>query len=174
MALVLDSTIAGAAANSYTSQADADAYHEARLIATDWTGAVTGTKDAVLVWATRLLDSRFDWAGSKFSLEQALRWPRFGALDRDGELIDSAILPPELKDAVSELARLLITSDRAAEKGTEGLKRLKVDVIELEFDKLDRTRSIPDEVYQMISHLGRLQSVQATGGQATAVPLWRT
>ena len=174
MALVLDSTVAGASANSYTSVAEGDAYHEARLFATAWNGAATADKTAALVWATRLLDAHFEWAGSKFSLEQALRWPRFGALDRDGELIDSNILPPELKNAVSELARLLILSDRTIESGTEGLKRLKVDVIELEFDKLDRSETISDEVYQMISHLGRLLDATATGGQAVAVPLFRT
>lgn len=173
MALTLDATIGGTASNSYVTQTQADDYHDARLFATGWTGAVTGDKDAALVWATRLLDTHFEWAGGKFTLTQALRWPRFGALDRDGELIDSAALPTSLKNAVSELARLLIAGDRSIEKGTEGLSKLKVDVIELAFDKFDRTGTIPDEVYQMISHLGRLRHAAATGGHAVAVPLLR-
>lgn len=174
MALTLDASIGGAASNSYTTRAQGDSYHEARLFVTDWTGAADIDKDAALVWATRLLDNHFDWQGGKFTLTQALRWPRFGALDRDGELIDSAELPTSLIEAVSELARLLILGDRSIESGTEGLSKLKVDVIELTFDKLDRTKTIPDEVYQMISHLGRLKSVTATGGQVAAVPLLRS
>ena len=174
MALTLDATIGGTASNSYVTAAEGDTYHDGRLFVTDWTGAATATKEAGLVWATRLLDAHFDWQGGKFTLEQALRWPRFGALDRDGELIDSAELPTSLKNAVSELSRLLIIGDRTIEKGTEGLEKLKVDVIELTFDKLDRTKTIPDEVYQMVSHLGRLKSVTATGGQVAAVPLLRT
>ncbi len=174
MALTLDATIGGAASNSYVTVTQGDSYHEARLFATNWTGAATATKQAALVWATKTLDAHFDWQGGKYTIEQALRWPRFGALDRDGELIDSAILPPSLIDAVSELARLLIIGDRTIETGTEGLEKLKVDVIELTFDKLDRILTIPDEVYQMISHLGRLKSVSATGGQAIAVRLLRT
>jgi hypothetical protein len=174
MALILDATVGGAASNSYTTQAEGDTYHEGRLFATAWTGAVAATKDAALCWATRILDAHFEWAGSKFSLEQALRWPRFGALNRDGELFDSDELPPELKNAVSELARLLIIGDRSIEKGTEGLKRLKVDVIELEFDKFDRTKTISDEVYQMISHLGRLKNLSASGGQVSAAQILRT
>lgn len=174
MALTLDATVGGVDSNSYTTVAAGDSYHEARLFTTDWTGAATETKEAALVWATRLLDTHFEWQGGKFTLEQALRWPRFGALDRDAELIDSDILPPSLIEAVAELARLLIIGDRSIETGTEGLEKLKVDVIELTFDKLDRTETIPDEVYQMISHLGRLVSVASTGGQAVAVPLLRT
>lgn len=174
MALVLDATVGGANSNSYTTEAEGDTYHEGRLFATAWTGATTPIKEAGLVWATRILDAHFDWTGSKFSLEQALRWPRFGALDRDGELFDSNELPPELRDAVSELARLLIIGDRSIETGTEGLKRLKVDVIELEFDKFDRIETISDEVYQMISHLGRLKNLSASGGQVSAAQLLRT
>lgn len=174
MALTLDATIGGIASNSYATVSQGDAYHDARLFVTDWTGAETTTQEAALVWATRTLDMHFDWQGSKFTLEQALRWPRFGALDRDGELIDSDILPPSLIDGVSELARLLIITDRTIESGTEGLEKLKVDVIELTFDKLDRIQTIPDEVYQMVSHLGRLKSVSVSGGRAIATPLLRS
>lgn len=174
MPLVLDATVGGASANSYADEADGDAYHEGRLFATDWTGASTADKEAALVWATRLLDMHLDWQGGKYTLTQALRWPRFGALDRDGELIDSAILPTSLIEAVSELARLLIIGDRTLEAGTEGLQRLKVDVIDLTFDKLDRIGTIPDEVYQMVSHLGRLVVSSTTGGRVAPVPLLRT
>jgi len=174
MALVLDETVGGASSNAYLTAAEGDSYHEGRLFATGWTGADLATKEAAIVWATRVLDYSFDWTGSKYTIEQALRWPRYSALDRDGQLFDSNEIPVELKEATAELARLLIGDDRAGESGTEGLKKLKVDVIELEFDKLDRVETIPDEVYQMISHLGRLQSVASSGGQAVAVPLIRT
>ncbi len=174
MALTLDATIGGVAANSYSTQLEADDYHDGRLFVTGWTGAATGDKDAALVWATRLLDTHFDWQGGKYTLTQSLRWPRFGALDRDGELIDSVELPPSLVDAVAELARLLIIGDRTIETGTEGLSKLKVDVIELTFDKFDRLGTIPDEVYQMISHLGRLKNSTASGGQVAAVSLLRS
>jgi len=174
MALVLDATVGGVASNSYATEAEGDSYHEGRLFATAWSGASTVNKEAALAWASRMLDYSFDWTGYKYTIEQAMRWPRYSALDRDGQLFDSNEIPSELKDAVAELARLLIAGDRGAETGTEGLKRLKVDVIELEFDKLDRVETVPDEVYQMISHLGRLQSTTSSGGQAVAVPLIRT
>lgn len=174
MAVTIDATVGGESANSYLTLAEADTYHEERLFVTDWTGATDATKNTALVWATKMLDYSFDWLGAKYTIEQALRWPRYGALDRDGQLFDSDEIPTEVKDATAELARLLIASDRAGETGTEGLKRLKVDVIELEFDKLDRVPSIPDDVYQMLSHLGRLESFSSSGGSVTAVPLRRS
>ena len=133
----------------------------------------TATKEAALVWASRILDYTFDWSGDKYTIEQAMRWPRWAVLDRDGQLFDSNEIPVELKNAASELARLLITTDRSAESGTEGLSKLKVDVIELTFDKLDRIDTIPDEVYQMISHLGSLKSFTTSGGKISSVPLLR-
>ncbi len=174
MALVLDATVGGTSSNSYTTEAEGDSYHEARLFATGWTGATTAVKEAALVWATRMLDYSFNWAGAKYTIEQALRWPRFSALDRDGQLFDSNEIPQELKDAVSELARLLIAGDRSIETGTEGFSKIKVDVIELIFDKFDRAPTIPDEIYQMISHLGSLRNFSSGGGQISAVPLLRT
>lgn len=173
MALILDATIGGASSNSYNTQAEGDDYHDGRLFTSDWTGASTANKEAALAWATRLLDYNFDWAGGKYTIPQALRWPRFGALDRDGQLIDSAIIPVALKDAVSELARLLIIANRPGEKGTEGLAKLKADVIGLEFDKHDRTGSIPDDVYQMISHLGTLKLFTTGGGKLSSAQLLR-
>lgn len=174
MALTLDATVGGLSSNSYVTRAEGDSYHECRLFVDDWTSASDANKDTALVWATSILDSHFDWAGTRFSIEQKLRWPRSGVLDRDGQLFDNDEIPQELKDAVSELARYLLTSDRTAESGTEGIKKLKVDVIELEFDKHDRTTTIPDEVYQMVVHLGRLKTVTAGGGQVAAVPLYRS
>lgn len=173
MALVFDTTVGGLNANSYVTVQEATDYNDARLFST-WDSNSQEDQEAALAWATSILDYSFEWSGAKYTIEQALRWPRYGALDRDGQLFDSDEIPAELKDAVSELARLLISGDRTAEGGTEGLKRLKVDVIELEFDKLDRAPTVPDEVYQMISHLGRLKGVAASGGQVAAVPLYRT
>jgi len=174
MALTLDATVGGVNSNSYVTEAEGDAYHESRLFSTDWSGSTTLLKEAALVWASRILDYTFEWAGDKFTIEQAMRWPRFAVLDRDGQLFDSNEIPVELKDAVSELARLLIVTDRTGESGTEGLSKLKVDVIELTFDKLDRIDTIPDEVYQMISHLGSLKNFTTSGGKISSVPLLRT
>lgn len=163
MALVVVATPGAADANSYITSVEADSYHEARLHSDSWTGASATNKDAAIVWATRLLDIHMDWEGTKSDILQALRFPRLGTRDRDGELYDSTIIPQPLKDATAELARLLILADRGIETGTEGLESLKAGSVGLAFDKSDRIGTIPDEVYQMVVSLGALNSVKATG-----------
>lgn len=152
MALVLDATVGGSSANSYCTRAEGDTYHEAHLYATAWTGATSGNKDAALVWATRMLDEQIEWAGEKTTVEQALRWPRGGAYDRDGIEIDSEIIPTFLKHATAELARYLLSSDRQAtlDSSAGGVESVKAGSVEVKFDKLDRIAVLPDSVMAMI------------------------
>lgn len=152
MALVLDATVGGSSANSYCTRAEGDTYHEAHLYATAWTGATSGNKDAALVWATRMLDEQIEWAGEKTTVEQALRWPRGGAYDRDGIEIDSDIIPAFLKNATAELARYLLSSDRpsALDSAMSGIESVEVGSVKVKFDKMDRISTLPDSVMAMI------------------------
>ena len=116
-------------ANSYASVAYADEYHEMRLHRTIW--PETGTdpdqiKERALIWATRIIDEKTDWPGTRFSRHQALQWPRYGVVDRDDFPYDSDVIPNWLKDAVSEMARTLIVEDRTAEDDTRGFSEIKV------------------------------------------------
>jgi hypothetical protein len=171
MALVLiKETGAGIAnANSYANVADGDSYHEGHLYATKWTAAITGTKEAALVMATRCIDFSMMFNGAKTNLNQGLQWPRLGAIDPDADEVyvpnlslqrsnyqpENAI-PKLLRDATCELARKLIEGDRTANPQGEGIRRVKLDgVVEVEFDKSDRVDVIPREVFLMLSKWGR-------------------
>lgn len=157
MALVLDATVGGSAANSYATMAEGDTYHEKRLFASGWTGAVDASKEAALVWATQLLDDGIMWYGSitDITTPQALNNPRIGLYDWEGRVIASTVLATPLKEATAELARLLIAADRPAEVGTIGYKSIKVGPIELEIDKFDQLAVIPDAVYEQIKDFGK-------------------
>lgn len=154
MALVLDATPGGSASNSYATAAEGDSYHERRLHVSDWTNATTAQKEAGLVWATSLLDIHIEWDGFKFNLDQKLRWPRSGVVDRDGDYIETETIPGFLKDATAELARVLIASDRSAEVGTKGFRSISVGPITLDIDKDDVADSLPDHIYEMVSAYG--------------------
>ena len=52
-------------ANSYADVADGDSYHDGHLYASAWTGATADKKAAALVMATRLIDSQFQFNGSR-------------------------------------------------------------------------------------------------------------
>ena len=70
-------------ANAYANAADGDAYHDAHLYASAWTGATTANKEKALVMATRLIDAQFQFNGFKRLSTQALQWPRRECRDPD-------------------------------------------------------------------------------------------
>lgn len=138
-------------ANSYLTVAEADTYHAGRLHNTAWTGADGPTKEAALLWATRLLD-REQWTGYRTNELQGLRWPRSQVYDQDDFWIHQDVVPKFLKDATAELAFLLVQADRSADAGTEGFSKIKVGPIELEINSIDRVKTVSPEVYRMISY----------------------
>jgi hypothetical protein len=162
MALVLDATVGGPASNSYATVAEGDLYHEARLHSEAWLEATLETKTTALVWATRQLDNWYEWEGVKATQTQALRWPRIGAYDHDGYPIASDVLPIDLRDATSELARLLIEGDRGEESDSRGVTSVSVGPVSVDFDKWDRSSTVPDSVSSMLVYLGSLRGGRLT------------
>jgi hypothetical protein len=125
-------------ANSYASAADGDAYHDGHLYATAWAGATTGNKEKALVFATRLIDSLFQFGGGRTKTEQALQWPRVQCPDPDKGLRTVSALVPILDDfvpydqvpkalvnATCEMARELLIADRSASPAGEGLSAIQ-------------------------------------------------
>lgn len=165
--MALDATVGGANSNSYSTEAEADAYMATRLHASVWSSATSADKVAVLIWATRLLD-QLSWQGAKASEAQALRWPRSGVVDRDGYSVDDDIIPQDLKDACAEYALSLLSTDLTAAPDTAGFSKLKVGSIELEIDKFDREDGAPDSVLSLISY-----AVEG-GGSSYFAPIVRT
>lgn len=171
-----DSTTGGASANSYVSVEDADAFHsESRLHNTAWSSATTPTKQAALVWATMLLDTRYNWKGVRSDELQALKWPRFSAYDSDGYLVGYNYqtqqygIPIRLKQAVSELAFRLIEQDRTND--FDGLQEMKIDVLAFKFNsEQSKVEAIPDSVVAMLRELGE---DHATVSRSSVVQLVR-
>src|SRR5436190_20079239 len=108
-------------ANSYADVADGDAYHAGHLYAAVWTGATSDDKEKALVFATRLIDSQFQFNGSRANDGQALQWPRFECLDPDrvawtfstlvlrrSNFVESNVVPKAVVEATCEMARELL------------------------------------------------------------------
>src|SRR5215471_2479634 len=143
-------------ANTYATVADGDAYHEAHLYASAWTGATTGKKEAALVMATRLIDSHFRFLGDRVHDAQALGWPRAGCPNpemRRYDLPPSAV-PTALVQATCETARALIVEDRTANPLGEGLKFTGLADLQQTFDKSDRQPVIPRVAQALLHGLG--------------------
>jgi hypothetical protein len=149
-----------AGANSFATVAEADTYHEGHLYASGWTGATTEQKEAALVMATRLLDRKTKWPGTRNSSTQALAWPRSDG-ECDGFDIPSNLVPQPVKDATAELARLLIGEDLTAEVAQNELESIGLGkgALEIKFNGKPK-KQIPSIVDDLLGCYGDLE----TGG----------
>jgi hypothetical protein len=152
-------------ATSYTSVSTATDHISSNIHDTTWVSSTNAVKEKVLMWATQLIDQSVDFYGTKRYEDASLRWPRTGVNDADGYPYDEDEIPIPLQKAVSELARLLVISDRTAEAASRGLRELKVDVIGLVFDKADRVTVFPPTVTALLQSVGRI----TTGGRSRKV-----
>jgi hypothetical protein len=117
MTIVVEDGTGLANAESYVSVAETDAYHQSRGNVA-WTNLTDPTvKEQYLRQATDYLGQRYAlrWKGGRLNLSQALDWPRWNVRRSDygssygygyGSLfiLDSRIIPPEVKKAAFELA----------------------------------------------------------------------
>ncbi len=176
MALVLikEDGTGRADANSYASVADGDAYHEAHLYATAWTGATTVNKETALVMATRLIDGEYQFNGGKRTEAQALQWPRERCPDPDrntgtallpGGLgwnplnahVPADVVPKPVVLATCELARELLVADRTATPLGEGITlQRNADQSEIIYNKRDKRPVIPCLVQALLAKYGAL------------------
>ena len=176
MAVSLDATVAGASANSYLTQAEGTTFLEdSRLYVTDWTDASSDDKDRALIWATYILDRYMEWDGFKRTREQALRWPRSGAFDADGESINFDIIPELLKQGAADLALELLKEDRLVDPEILGLgiDKAKVGPLSIEVNDSEVKGYIPDYVLANLASLGSLGGHASRGG-GKSVPVERT
>jgi hypothetical protein len=157
---VEDGTGLVAGANSYSNVADADCYFEPDSRSATWDALSTTDKENLLAVATRTLDVYANFNGTKTVAASPLRWPRTGVCDRDGNQIGSNVIPDEIKTAVYELSRVLIGTDLNALNETDGIKKIVVDVIEVEFQEGSNMNGvapqrIPNIVNAALNGLGR-------------------
>lgn len=148
-------------ANSLISYANAVIYYErvppTWAHAVKWNAAVQATRELYLVKASDLIKDGYSFPGTRKVTTQRLPFPRYG-IWIDKIEISAESVPEGIQFATAELAGWLMVSDRTADPGSAGLSRLKVDVIELNFDKNDRADVFPDSVIKMLAPFGDLLS----------------
>ena len=96
--------------NSYSNVADADAYFAARDVAS-WSAATNAAREAALLQATAYLDGHYDWVGVLADTDQLLGWPRHGATDGEGRLVEG--IPARIRAACAEIALAALKEDIA-------------------------------------------------------------
>lgn len=167
----LDATVGGAAANSYLTLAEAQAYFDTRTAVAGWENA--DDQSVLLMMATRVLNAmarplvtyvpskggvaayyitRSTWTGLPATTTQKLAWPRTGMYDANGNAILSSVIPDDLKDATAELAGALGTADSTLDNDVivQGLTSIKAGSVSLSFKDMIEQHVIPDMVWNLM------------------------
>ena len=147
----LVSDVGSATANSYVAVADATTYFDERLNAGTWSTS-DDDRARALIQATRRIDQE-RFRGEKVSSGQALKWPRYWALDDDGEEYSTASIPQIVQDATCELALYLLnqgTTDPLMNTGLEQFKSARVGPMAVETRPAFSTGQLPDNVESLL------------------------
>lgn len=165
----LDTTIGGAAANSYVDAAAADAYFDARLETSAWSGAASDDKTRALLMAAERMQNQ-NWIGNRVTMTQRLAWPRWGARKLDpvslgyglggyytgwgwyyGDVYLTTEIPQPIKDAQCEWALSLLEGFTGS--SDEAMESFAVDGVTIKFRDQSRPGSLPDRVSQLLAGL---------------------
>ncbi len=92
---------------AYATEAEYDTYWNDRNV--DISGQTSAQKTAALLVATEYLDDNYDFVGYRKDENQANKWPRTGAYNSEGILLDQDNVPQKVKNATIELAYLHLT-----------------------------------------------------------------
>lgn len=142
-------------ATSYISEAVADDYFEIdRAFTATWTALTSTEKEYRLAWATRILDQKVKWNGTKTADANDLEWPRQSTYDRNGVGIDSDEMPEQLLDVTCELAKYLNGADPISGAGVDFVKHIVLDVLEIEYQEGTSQNSFPNVINSLLRGLG--------------------
>lgn len=144
MALIVEDGSGRADAESFVSVAGADDYLSKRNRDGTWATYTTSQKEGYLRAASEYLDAVCRWRGMPMRLVQALGWPRAGAMDRNGLLVASDIVPPLVIAATCEIAAL----GAIEQEGTPTVSSKTVGPITVEYDTA-KDRSIGRARYRL-------------------------
>lgn len=144
-------------ANSYVTLDEMKDYFAAVPAAADFLALDDTVLTQYAVWATRTLDQKATWKGYAATDTQALAWPRACVTDKYGLVIDSDVVPPQVKAVTSEMARWLVANNPSDGSDVSNLKQITVDVIEVIFQDQTSQTNWPTIFNQIIDGLGSIK-----------------
>lgn len=123
--IVIENGTVVSGANSYVTEAELSTYAADRGV------TLTGTPNILLIQAMDYLES-LRYIGMKHSEDQPLQWPR-DEVYVDGYYIERETIPKELKAGQLAAALAIDAGNNPLATSPRGVKREKVDVIEVEY-----------------------------------------
>lgn len=133
MALIVEDGTGLATAESYVSVADAST-RLAALGMTNWATLETAEMEQALRRATQFMEQRYSskWRGTRLTRDQALSWPRYGAIVHGFDLASNTV-PTTIANTCADLALKAAAGDLAPDL-ERGVIREKIGPIETEYD----------------------------------------
>lgn len=161
MSIIVEDGSVVANADSLISVADADAYFVNKGAPAAWTGS-DEDKEVALRIGSKMVNNRHKFVGSIVdTTDQVFVWPRLDAYDSEDRYYADTIIPQPVKDAVCEYALIHLRDGDLSLPVTQGTKKIKLDVLEIEnFSDSEGGSSEPD--YSYIDDL--LKLLTAGGG----------
>jgi hypothetical protein len=158
MALTVEDGTGLAAADSYISEANADAYAVARYGATDpFAVLTTAQQEEKLRLAAQELDGEYleRLKGVRKTQLQGLAWPRKNVRDLDDYAVDADSVPVVVQEAQVEYARRITDGTDIHPDQERGgrVKREKIDVIDITYMDGAPASTIFDQVDRMMRSL---------------------
>jgi hypothetical protein len=151
-------------ATSYVSVEEADDIASLNIHSADaWLDLPLEAKQNLLIYVSRILDSRTTWVGNQASPIQGLAWPRTGVVDRYGNTVSAAAVPYAVRMAVVELAKHTMTEDRLSKSSPDSVvQSVKVDSISINFAQAANTAlsmyKTPQIVTDLLLGLGNVRN----------------
>lgn len=151
-------------ATSYVSVEEADEIASLNIHnGAVWEALDDADKQSLLIYVSRVLDSRATWKGEQVSLTQGLAWPRSGVVDRYGNTLSSTAVPYNLRMAVVEFAKHTMTEDRLSRWQPDSIvSEVKVDAVTVKFanptDVAMGQFKVPDIVTDLLNGLGSVRN----------------
>lgn len=152
--MAIDATVGGAASNSYVTLAEATAYFAGREPSVAWDDAAAADQEDGLLTATRRIEQeRFHGhtvlplTGTSSGPTQALSFPRYGVLSREGWTYLHTVIPEGIKRAQLEATYAILSGDLAvAETGLERFRSAKVGPLAVEINHARVGGALPSAV----------------------------
>ena len=174
MALAIDATVGGEDSNSYVTLSEAETYFESKFYGSDWTSLSDDNKNITLVESTRMIDYLYVFNGTITNTDprQALSFPRTSVRDCEGILIDSDIIPEQVKNATYEQA-LYIAQNNPTETTNNEFTKASVGkgAVSVEFKNGYTINQISNAVSDYLRCLGSKVASAQSGGLSNSIVL---
>jgi hypothetical protein len=164
IAFVVEDGTGLTSATSYVSVDEADDIASLNIHnSAAWDALDPADKENLLMYVSRVLDSRTLWNGEQVSPTQGLAWPRTGVVDRYKNILSSTAIPYNLRMAVVEFAKHTMTEDRLSKWQPDSIvSEIKVDSIAVKFanagDVAMGQYKVPEIVTDLLTGLGNVRN----------------